>query len=136
MGKTCIVAAIFAIALTSGCARAPDSLVGTYVVDVPPGGQAFLGNVGQWRMTLRPDGQYVSTLGEAIRIGGTYRIEADRFVLTDTEGPNNCSTYGNDLTTGAYRYRFDGEVLRLTVERDECRPRREVLANYPLRRVD
>lgn len=136
MSKKRITSAMCAMALATACSPAPRSIVGTYVVDVAPGGQAFIGNVGQWRMTLGADGQYVSTLGDSIRMSGTYRVDDDRFALTDVEGENNCSTFGNDSATGTYRFRFDGDVLKLVVERDECRPRREVLANYPLRRVE
>ena len=65
--------------------------VETYVVDVPPGGQAFIGNVGQWRMRIDADGGYVSTLGETIRIGGRWTAEGDRLVFADQHGDGNCS---------------------------------------------
>jgi hypothetical protein len=139
MSKPGIVPTVLAVACSlavASCTRGPASITGTYVVDVPPGGQAFVANIGQWRMTLAPDGTYVSTLGEKARIEGTYRVDADRIVLADAAGAGNCSVYGNDHATGAYRYAFEGDLLTLVVEHDECRPRREVLANYPLRRVD
>ena len=96
--------------------------------DPPPDILPFL--VGEYVVTFTPDGRVSNVVSGQLDARGRYASTPTFLVVTDEEGPGHCQA---ERATGIYRWKRDGNTVRLTVVEDLCRWRAFAISLKPWR---
>jgi hypothetical protein len=84
---------------------------------------------GTWDLALAEDASFEVTDANAEQhVQGSYRIEGDRILFTDTGGPGMCE----EDPEGEYRWTMAENEVSLSVVDDTCPGRLTVLTAHPL----
>jgi hypothetical protein len=85
---------------------------------------------GKWELTLAENGVTKIMKDGQLVAEGRYSSTADRFVITDEQGPLSCSQ-APGLETGIYKWTIAEDKLTLKAIEDKCDGRRFILTLLP-----
>lgn len=117
-----------------------DEIAGDYAVtlayaDIPTDVANGSMGIGHWKLTFAPDGTFtMERLDLGVLVSGSYELNGDQLVVTDTDGLLSCSNGdaapGGDrnVATATYTYKLDSRNLTLTPKDDPCPLRRVIFS--------
>ncbi len=86
--------------------------------------------VGEHVMTFTADGKVSRVVGGKLHLKGRYASTPEHLVITDEEGPGQCQA---ERATGIYKWKREGDDVRLTTVEDLCRWRAFAVTREPWR---
>ena len=106
-----------ALTLPMSAAFATDFPIGTYSAGA------------KTTVTFDGKGQFRVYEGRELRVSGQYAVRADRFELTDKEGPWACTKSAEQ--TGSYTWKYENSLLTFAKVADLCADRVDSLVKTP-----
>lgn len=93
--------------------------------------QVKMGEMGTFSLEFKETTYELTTQTGDVRVAGTYKIEKNTILFTDTEGPMACPA--EDV--GKYKFSFENKVLKMELIEDSCTGRHN-MAITPWNEID